>query len=189
MVRFVRVLSFIGRAYQHHESVIGVSFLFAGLTWVFVVANQKGLGWIGAALTGLVGLATIGIVIRRLLDPKDDLPSLVRVTTYVLFAVIADYSFFYYTCGAEQNWSIRLTHLDALFITFGTLTTAGTGDIHPRTELARGLMMSQMIVDILTVTVMATLLLARLGASRAPLSRPNGPARNAASDAIGVDGY
>jgi hypothetical protein len=136
----------------------------------FVRSAQTGVGAVSIAFIALQTLVIVFLATLRLLTERGDekvrLPAGAAVG-WSIWVVIADFSLLYYLLGAQHNWSIRLTHLDALLLTFGTLTTAGTGDIHPQTETARGLLLAQMIVDIFLVTVLLTLFLARLGERRA----------------------
>jgi hypothetical protein len=60
-----------------------------------------------------------------------------------------------------------LSRIDALFLTIGTLTTAGTGGIAAHTERARGMLTIQMTVDIVSVTLITGLVIARLSTRRA----------------------
>jgi voltage-gated potassium channel len=85
---------------------------------------------------------------------------------YTWAVLIATYSTVYYNTADEGNWSRGLSHVDALLLTMGTLTTAGTGDIQPRSELARGLLTIQMTLDVVVVTIMATVVLSRLSKYR-----------------------
>jgi hypothetical protein len=67
--------------------------------------------------------------------------SLVNIVTWFTFA--------YHSVGKDNNFSGKLTHLDALYFALGTLTTAGTGSVAPTSSLSRGLVSVQMIVDLI----------------------------------------
>jgi len=84
------------------------------------------------------------------------------VGAYTLFVLVATYSSVYYNTADGRNWSVHLSHVDALLLSMGTLTTAGTGDITPRSELARGLLSIQMAIDLGVVTIMVAVVLNRL---------------------------
>ena len=58
------------------------------------------------------------------------------------------FSVIYWTYGTSGNFSSRLTHLDAIYFTMGTLSTAGTGNIVSVSQLARGLQTLQMLLDL-----------------------------------------
>jgi ABC-type multidrug transport system fused ATPase/permease subunit len=69
--------------------------------------------------------------------------SLVNIVTWFTFA--------YHSVGTDSNFSGKLTHLDAVYFTLGTLTTAGTGSLAPASPLSRGLVSVQMIVDLIFI--------------------------------------
>ena len=52
-----------------------------------------------------------------------------------------------------------MTRTDALYFTLTTFTTVGFGDITPKTELARVLVMFQMLIGLLVVGVIAKVVL------------------------------
>ncbi|MDP9294013.1 MAG: hypothetical protein M3O90_06255 [Actinomycetota bacterium] len=54
----------------------------------------------------------------------------------------------YLTHGSEEEWGIHLSRVDALLVAIGTLTTAGTNGVTPRSEVVRELITLQMTVDI-----------------------------------------
>jgi len=78
---------------------------------------------------------------------------------YVVLAVLQVFAIAYYGIGTRSNWNMRLSHLDAVLVSVGTLTTAGTGGITPKSELARGLLVSQMVADFVVVTLLIGLIL------------------------------
>lgn len=84
-----------------------------------------------------------------------------------LLAVTGNFSGIYFDIGTSQNWNVPLSHLDALFVTVGTLTTAGTGNIVAVSEEARGFMLIQMAIDFTVVAVVVSLLLTRMSGQRA----------------------
>jgi hypothetical protein len=102
-------------------------------------------------------------------------------TFNAIFLLVGQFSIWYVSYGSAENWSPRLTRLDGLGLTLGTLTTAGAPGIHPRTDLARSLITVQLVVDILAAIVLFGLfvgrLASRLGADRRDVasSRATGP--------------
>jgi hypothetical protein len=80
----------------------------------------------------------------------------------MLLLLIFDAAIVYYSIGARGNWNMKLSHVDAMLVSVGTLTTAGTGGISPRSELARGLMLGQMVADFVVVTVAVGFVLQRV---------------------------
>jgi voltage-gated potassium channel len=86
---------------------------------------------------------------------------------FYLLTFVSMFSVIYWTYGTAGNFSTRLTHLDAIYFTVGTLSTAGTGSLVPVSQLARGLQTLQMLLDLGFVLVAVTLVVGRLAAARA----------------------
>lgn len=63
----------------------------------------------------------------------------------------------YWAHGTAKDFSVSLTHLDAFYFALGTFTTAGTGNISPISETARGLQALQMGLDFLLIAVVVVL--------------------------------
>ena len=93
-----------------------------------------------------------------------------RGFTWILGAALANafletvviFAGFYWHFGTRGNFNVTLSHIDALYFTLGTLTTAGTGSIVPDSQLIRSLASVQMILDLLLVTGAAALAISRL---------------------------
>jgi bacteriorhodopsin len=79
--------------------------------------------------------------------------------------------------GTTSNFSVQLSHLDAIYFSVGTLTTAGTGNIVATSEIARGIQTIQMILDLILVVFAVTLVLSALSSRLA--KRLDGDARSA----------
>jgi Ion channel len=140
--------------------VAGIVYAFAG--------DKRQDGVSPATIVGLGAFSAFigGIIIMRLLNPEEDLLAIASGALITLIVLICSFSLLYYKAGAEGHWSQRLTHLDALLLTIGTLTTAGTGDLQAHSEIARGLLLAQMSVDLVVVTGMITIFLARIASHR-----------------------
>lgn len=72
----------------------------------------------------------------------------------------------YWNIGTAKNFGQSLTHLDATYFTVGTLTTAGTGTISPRSQSARLLVTVQYAVDLVFLAVVLSVFAGRLAAER-----------------------
>ncbi len=83
-------------------------------------------------------------------------------TVNALVLLVGEFSAWYLSYGGPENWTPQLTRLDALGVTLGTLTTAGAPGIAPHTDLARGLVTVQLVVDILAAIVLFGLFATRL---------------------------
>jgi hypothetical protein len=86
--------------------------------------------------------------IRRKVDP---LTEVIAVAIYCLSAVVYVFATLYYEYGLN-NWTKPLSHVDAIFVALGMLTTAGTGELQASTDFARGLLVMQMVADLLVFT-------------------------------------
>jgi len=86
----------------------------------------------------------------------------------IFFASVLVYTFatLYYEWGLRINWGRSLSHVDALFIALGTLTTAGTGELHASSELARCLVLIRMVVDILMFTGIMAVVTGRIASDK-----------------------
>jgi hypothetical protein len=149
--------------------------------WLGLVLGQVSI-WVAFAMTSskqpesifgvllLVSFTLMWITATVWLARRDDTHLLVlgfAAVNTVIF-LVAYFATFYLSYGTRTNWNMRLTHLDALMVALGTLTTAGTGDIQPRSETARTLLTGQMAIDLVVVTVMSAFVLNRFVARRKP---------------------
>jgi Ion channel len=82
--------------------------------------------------------------------------------------LLVDFSFLYWSHGTTVNFSQRLSHLDAVYFTVGTLATAGTGNISATSEWSRGVQTAQMFVNMTFVLFGLGFLVSRLGTEHRP---------------------
>ena len=83
-------------------------------------------------------------------------------TLNAIVLLIVDFSIWYVSIGTAANWVPRLTRFDGLAVALGTLTTAGAPGIVPHSELARHIVTTQLVVDILAAIVLFGLFAGRL---------------------------
>jgi voltage-gated potassium channel len=81
--------------------------------------------------------------------------------TYYLVVFVGVFSAIYWSYGTARNFGMPLTHLDAVYFTIGTLSTAGTGNIVATSELARALQSLQMLLDLGFLLIAVTLVIMR----------------------------
>ncbi|MEV4100195.1 potassium channel family protein [Nonomuraea sp. NPDC049649] len=125
-------------------------------------------GWLRALRTAAV-LAGIALVARSVArEVRRDSAgersglttfglALVTVTGVVLFA-LADYSV---ASWREGEFAGLETRTDGLYFAVSTLATVGFGDVHAQGQLARGLVLAQMVFNLVVVASAAALLARR----------------------------
>jgi hypothetical protein len=86
----------------------------------------------------------------------------VAVVLAAISLILAIFSYTYYAIGGFANFSHRLTRLDAFYVAFGNLTTAGSGNLYPITERSRALVTIQYGADIILFTGLISIILLRL---------------------------
>jgi hypothetical protein len=82
-------------------------------------------------------------------------------------ALLVVFASTYFNFGSAQNFVIhhggRLTHIDALSLAVGNLSTAGS-TVTPRSQWARGIVMTQQLVDFAFLGFIAAIAISRLRA-------------------------
>jgi Ion channel len=122
-------------------------------------ALQFGLLFLGSLVFLAIPILWIGIAISApTMDPLKGVITFVLTLSYV----VVTSSRMYYALGDSSNFSHALSHLDAVLLAVGTLTTAGTADIVATSERARALVLCQQVVDFALVVFVATLFVARI---------------------------
>lgn len=139
---------------QVHQSVthaytLGV-LIGAGLLTLFVV-------WLSV---GIVRTATEPT--RR---PEVTLITVATLVFLVLYVIVL-FAWTYWDIGTLTNFGQRLTHIDAIYVSVGTLSTAGTGSISAMSKLARGVQSAQMTIDMVLVVFVGGVVVTRYTAGR-----------------------
>jgi hypothetical protein len=131
-----------------------------------------------AVLEIVVALVIAGYVILQ----YRSLVWVILATLNAIVLLIVDFAVWYVSIGTSVNWVPKLTRFDGLAIALGTLTTAGAPGIVPRTELARHIVTTQLVVDIVAAIVLFGLFVGRISsrasrtAAESGLVRPPAPA-------------
>lgn len=86
-------------------------------------------------------------------------------TTFSMLTAL--FSILYWSYGSRPNFSSNLTRLDAIYFTVGTLTTAGTGSLSAESEIARGIQVLQMVLDLTLVVFAVAVVLTSLTSRQA----------------------
>jgi hypothetical protein len=125
--------------------------------------------------TVLLAWAITSHVRRQLRGEADDLQSLVMLLALVL--VVFSFGFF----GLEQTDPGQVaglqTRIDAFYFTLATMSTVGYGDVHAQGQVARALVATQMIFNIIFVGALAAVLTGRvrIRAQERELARQGSP--------------
>jgi uncharacterized membrane protein len=67
---------------------------------------------------------------------------------FIFDQVLWEFSDLYWNVGGGRNFTSPLSHLDSLYFSLGTLTTAGTGNVAAASEAARRIQTIQMLLDL-----------------------------------------
>jgi voltage-gated potassium channel len=130
---------------------------------------------VGTLVGGL--LATwliIRQVSRQLTDPEH------APLTNLLAALVGGVAFFalvdYGIAVMQSGQFVGLhTKTDALYFALTTLTTVGYGDIHAAGQLARGVVMAQLVFNVVVITTAASVLSRQIGARARERRAPKPP--------------
>lgn len=132
---------------------------------VFALAPIGGLDVAPVAIIGgaFVGISVGAVIIRVARgEPKRDVAWQLGAASSVLLWVFAS---LYLALGANRaNFGHVLTHVDCLYLAFGTLTTSGTGHLSPNSQAARAVVTAQYGADLLFIVVAVGLAMAALAA-------------------------
>jgi len=127
--------------------------------WQFLLTNRGIPGWYTYSATIQI-VTAIGFVTRRCFGQFR--PILTAIALSYCFSLILQlFSYIYWANGAGNNFSVTLTHLDSFYLALGTFTTAGTGNIAPLTEAARGFQTLQMGLDFILIGLVVGLVMTR----------------------------
>jgi hypothetical protein len=134
--------------------------------WGIFLDNQKNDLPFGPVLISVMILVAAGQTIYFAIRIARGTKAFTWVMGFVLLnaflVLLIGFAGFYWRFGTTVNFNVTLSRLDALYFALGTLTTAGTGSITPISQLARGLVSIQMILDLMLVAVATTIVIARL---------------------------
>jgi Ion channel len=86
---------------------------------------------------------------------------------YAFLLITGEFAALYWTFGTGGNFNVEPSRVDAIYFALGTLTTGGTGDIVPRSDLAKAFVCGQMILDLAYIAGTLTIAVTRWSESRA----------------------
>jgi hypothetical protein len=129
----------------------------------FLVENRKYVANLYLIGTAVLALVMAARVVASIIKDGGKNWVLAAVLANAFLLVWCDFAIIYWNIGTAKNFGTPLTHLDAIYFSLGTLTTAGTGRILAKSELATVVVTAQMLIDLLLFSVVITLGISRLG--------------------------
>ena len=147
--------------------VLGMLIIFYSVP----VSSQESAGRTAiAVMITLVGIGALAWAIvaqlkRQLHSRSEDIHTLVMLL--VLVAMVFALGFFVLQEHSPGQVSGLSTRTDALYFTISTLTTVGFGDIHAEGQLARGLVILQLVFNAVFVGALVSTVVGTIR-SRAP---------------------
>lgn len=143
-----------------------------GLLLIFYAVPVRAFGLsgrtvfsVGLILAGVACLAwAITAQVRRQMraDPDADVQSLVMLLELV--AVVFAFGYFLLEFTTPGQIAGLETRTDALYFTLSTLTTIGYGDVHAVGQLARAMVIVQVVFDVVFVAAVVTTLTSHIRA-------------------------
>ncbi len=147
--------------------VVGMLIIFYSVP----VSTQESAGRTAmAVIITLVGIAALAWAIvaqlkRQMQSRSEDVHTLVMLL--VLVAIVFALAFFVLEEHSPGQVRGLFTRTDALYFTVSTLTTVGFGDIHAAGQLARGLVILQLVFNAVFVGALVSTVVGTIR-SRAP---------------------
>lgn len=136
--------------------------------WVFAsIAQRGGSANVLAIIVGIGIFQVIAIIVMAVISDKLRLSisQLAMIVLVGLLQLIQIFSVLYWVFGQHRNFNFALSHLDAIYFTLGTLTTAGTGNIVAISETARTIQSVQMATDFGYILLAIGIVVSRLSSS------------------------
>ncbi len=139
------------------------------LAWFQVIFDSRDrLSPSDAVFAGVFVIVWLAAAVWAILR-ESSLLAAIGFSVYSIAILIGFFASLYLGSGSPDDWSRRLSQLDAVTLAMGTFTTAGTYGVTPMSETARGLVTLQMGVDVIATVVIFGLLAARLTELRTKL--------------------
>lgn len=149
---------------QVAASVVRVVLVTTVLSLLYVAAPLGERVDLGVGVRLLLGIVLLaGVVTVEVLGiARSTYPVLraVEAVAVLLPLIVLPFAGAYYVASQQDaaTFSEPLSRLDALYFTVTTLATVGFGDIVPKTEAARALVLVQMLVNLVLIGAVARLL-------------------------------
>jgi hypothetical protein len=142
------------------------------VAWYGFFSQSERVGAGPTLIVVYVVVVLIGIVSLVALSRRSF--SVARLTlslANVILLTIGAFATLYWQSGTKSNFTVALTHLDAVYFALGTLSTAGTGSVSATSQTARLIVSAQMALDLVLLLFAAGIVVARWQ-ERLPLRDP-----------------
>jgi voltage-gated potassium channel len=131
-----------------------------------------------SVLLTLAGIAALGWAIvtqlrRQLHSRSEDVHSLLMLLCLV--AVVFALGYYVLDQQSPSQLSGVATRTDSLYFTLSTLTTVGFGDVHAQGQLARGLVILQLLFDVVFVAALVSTVASTFRSRTPPLGEGHRP--------------
>ena len=163
-------------------SLIGVTGVLLALYFLAPVTTEQWGSAVVRAIFAVLLLILLAVGLARqlrlaMLDGDRRIDGLVAA----IITVIVVFAFAFYVLEVHRPHELAglRTRLDALYFTASTMLTVGYGDVHATGQTARGLVLVQMVFDVVFVAAAAALLTTRVrsaAAGRTALAQGRSPA-------------
>jgi hypothetical protein len=163
----------------HHPavgSVVRVAAVSLALSLIYSLAplgqRLHGRVIVGLVLSIMVLLVVTGSALRSIAKSTHPEVRAAEAVAVTLPMALMPFAAAYYAMSRTipGSFSVALTRLDALYFMMTTFSTVGYGDITPKTQTARALVLSQMAVDLVLIGLLAKVILGAARRRRASLS-------------------
>jgi hypothetical protein len=163
-----RIQAYARLIMRYEKWLIAVMVALQGLLWLGYVGSDRGLMHgpaVEIAVAVGIAIGNIWALVAGVLR-GDSIGTLLIYTAITFSALVQGFSGLYWSYGTAVNFSQALSKWDAVYFTLGTLTTAGTGNLWAKSEIAKQFVSLQLLVDLLFVGGAVALVVARLGERR-----------------------
>lgn len=160
--------------------MFGTLLLVATLYFIVPVQQDPVGGMVlRAGVTALLLVALAGVVIVRVRNAVVDTEGSVDglITAIALVWVAFALGFYILHLHRPEELAGLETRVDALYFTASTMLTVGYGDVHATGQIARGMVLVQMMFDVAFVATAGAVLSARVRSRAARRAADRGDAR------------
>lgn len=142
-------------------TAIAATGLVVALYYVLPVQPVHGSPLLRTAVGVAAFAAVLAFEVRAIMRHRDPVARSVRAMAIVIPFFIADFAWIYLTVSWSYPDALggALTRTEALYFTVTVLSTVGFGDITPKTDLARVIVIIQMVLDLLVLGVVVRLII------------------------------